>query len=79
MHLGTEAFSWGTVDSKKLEYVPGTIYDGFSSSLVGGQSYSNFLLESLTSQSGASELLADGLRTPSAQEYWGILYYTILD
>ena len=34
------------VDSKKLEYEPGTIYDEFPSSLgfaVGGQPYSNFL------------------------------------
>ena len=34
-----------TVDSKKLEYGPGTIYAGFPSSLgfgVGGQSYSKF-------------------------------------
>ena len=35
-----------SVDSKKLEYGPVTIYAGFPSSLgfgVGGQSYSNFL------------------------------------
>ena len=35
-----------TVDSKKLEYRPKTIYAAFSSSLglrVGGQSYSDFL------------------------------------
>ena len=34
------------VDSNKLVYHPGTIYDGLSSSLgfgVVGQSYSNFL------------------------------------
>ena len=34
------------VDSKKLEYEPGTIYAGFLSSLgfgVGGESCSNFL------------------------------------
>ena len=35
-----------TVDSKKLEYGPGAMYAGFTSSLgfeVGRQSYSNFL------------------------------------
>ena len=39
-----------TVDSKKLEYGPGTIYVGCASSRgfeVGGQSYSNFLASTL--------------------------------
>ena len=37
---------WYTVDSKKLEYGPGTIYAGFpffQAFGVEGQSYSNFL------------------------------------
>ena len=39
-----------TVDSKKLEYGPGTRYSGFPSFLgfgVGGQSYSNFLISTV--------------------------------
>ena len=47
---GLQAFAAGrpsfTVDSKQLEYGPGTICAGFPSSLgfgVWGQSYSNFL------------------------------------
>ena len=41
-----------TVDSKELEYGPGTICAGFACSLgfgVGGQSYSNFLASTVDS------------------------------